>query len=403
MASIKPSSRYASFDCRSSTSSQQSDMSSPSDSKLTTKNVSSLKRLIGSSSTRQRPTLDPSPSSNSSRILAKTKSADVLAPGKKKGEPNFGSMVKKLMEKKSKPKLVVPADFIKEDLKKLTPAGKGSNFAGLPKKLFQKAVGPGKGRNENKALSDVKENTRTLGMVLRSERELLHQNKEYEEEIMELRRMLEEKTKEVDKLKDLCLKQRREIKSLKDAILFPDVMNSQLHELFEKQGSELKRAKQLIPTLQRQVTSLTGQMQCLAEDLAEVKADKFSARLCFNDHISSPRTPVYDQETYNSLEFSSGDPTTPRGSLEEMFLKDLNPCLTPHYLKSKSREYKETDYDSPSGVLFQNTTEFSSNSSGSNGRRFSKSIESCQKPSQRSSVHATNKSDDVQFSGILSL
>lgn len=71
-------------------------------------------------------------------------------------------------------------------------------------------------------------------------------------------------------MKDLCLKQREEMKSLKNAILFPDVMNSQLQELLEKQGSELKQAKQLIPTLQRQVTSLTGQLQCLAEDLAEV-------------------------------------------------------------------------------------------------------------------------------------
>lgn len=47
-------------------------------------------------------------------------------------------------------------------------------------------------------------------------------------------------------------------------------MNSQVQDLLEKQGSELKQAKQLIPNLQRQVTSLTGQLQCLAEDLAEV-------------------------------------------------------------------------------------------------------------------------------------
>lgn len=74
----------------------------------------------------------------------------------------------------------------------------------------------------------------------------------------------------MEKLKDLCLKQREEIKGLKDAILFPDVINSQFQDILEKQGSELKQAKQLIPTLQRQVTSLTGQLQCLAEDLAEV-------------------------------------------------------------------------------------------------------------------------------------
>lgn len=75
---------------------------------------------------------------------------------------------------------------------------------------------------------------------------------------------------QVEKLKDLCLKQREEIKSLKTAILFPDVLGSQLQDLLEKQGSELKQAKQLIPSLQRQVTSLTGQLHFLAEDLKEV-------------------------------------------------------------------------------------------------------------------------------------
>lgn len=75
---------------------------------------------------------------------------------------------------------------------------------------------------------------------------------------------------QVEKLKDLCLKQRDEIKSLKNAILFPDALNCQLQDLVEKQGSELTQAKQLIPTLQRQVTSLTGQLQCLAQDLAQV-------------------------------------------------------------------------------------------------------------------------------------
>ena len=70
------------------------------------------------------------------------------------------------------------------------------------------------------------------------------------------------------------MKQREEIRSLKNAILFPDVMNSQLQELVEKQGSELKQANQLIPSLQKQVTSLTGQLQCLAYDLAEVTLRK---------------------------------------------------------------------------------------------------------------------------------
>ncbi|KAH7841595.1 hypothetical protein Vadar_031893 [Vaccinium darrowii] len=50
------------------------------------------------------------------------------------------------------------------------------------------------------------------------------------------------------------------------AILFLDVMNSQLQDLLEKQGSELKQGKQLIPRLKQQVTSLIGQLQWLAEE-----------------------------------------------------------------------------------------------------------------------------------------
>ena len=91
----------------------------------------------------------------------------------------------------------------------------------------------------------------------------------------------------MEKLKDLCLKQREEIKSLKSAILFPDVMNSQLQDLLEKQGSELKQAKQLIPTLQKQVTSLTGQLQCLADDLAVVLLQSllYSVQFCCSSEL----------------------------------------------------------------------------------------------------------------------
>ncbi|XP_073300931.1 uncharacterized protein [Primulina huaijiensis] len=184
-------------------------------------------------------------------------------------------------------------------------------------------------------------------MVLRSERELLSLNKEQEQQIQEIKLLLEEKNLEVEKLKDLCLKQREDIKSLKNAILFPDVTNSQLQDLLEKQGTELNQAKQLIPSLQRQITSLTGQLQYFAADLAEVKANKYSLQGLSDDHFSSPRTLSYDQEeTANYLfdqEFSSGDYTTPQ-SLDDMFLKDLNPCLTPCYSKTKSKEFGITDF-----------------------------------------------------------
>ncbi|XP_077230148.1 structural maintenance of chromosomes protein [Tasmannia lanceolata] len=376
------SSRYPSFDSRSSTSSHHSNLSSSSDLKNPNQNLSTLKRLVSNS--------------NSSRILTRARSADIIAPPKIKNEQNFGSMVKKLM--RSKPKtpidrmtLVVPKDFIAEDLKK--SAGRGSNLTNFPKKLFQKGT---KDRMEIKALTEVKANTRSLAMVLRSERELLSQNKEYEAEITELREMLEGKNREVEKLKDLCLNQREEIKSLKSAILFPDVMNSQLKELYEKQGSELKQAKQVIPTLQKQVTSLTGQLQCLAEDLAEVKADKYAVKSCFGGHVSSPRTPEYDQEAANSLEFSSGDPVTP-GSPDDMFLKDLNPCLTPYFDRTKSKEYEQMmGYDSPHESRFfgSNTQVFEEKRSSSHGVKMSKSSEYCQRPSFGSTVRVARKSDE---------
>ncbi|URD79434.1 hypothetical protein MUK42_02389, partial [Musa troglodytarum] len=162
-------------------------------------------------------------------------------------------------------------------------------FLGLSRKLCQKG-GTAK-RKAEKALTEVNTNTRTIAISL------LSQNKEYEAKISELRLLIDEKNEE----------QREEIKALKDAILFPDVMNSQLQVLPEKQGIELKQAKQVSPCLKKQVTSLTGQLQCLAEDLAEVKVDKYTSRTCFDEHLSSPRTPISDREAANPFEYRSPD------------------------------------------------------------------------------------------------
>lgn len=273
-------------------------------------------------------------------------------------------MVKKFMEKRSSSstkakgrEFVVAADvttFIADDLKKKsamsTRRGGATGFGGLHKKLFGSKGKGDESEGKKKALTEVKPNARTLAMVLRSERELLSQNKDQETEIIELKLMLEEKNREVDKLKDLCLKQREEIKALKSAILFPDVMNTQLQGLLNQQDSELKQAKQIIPTLQRQVTSLTGQLQSLADDLAEVKADKYSVTACYDSLVSSPRTPTHEQEeATNSLEFSSGSP-------DDMFLNDLNPCLTP-YSKSKSKEFKHIEYHSHGRKLSKSSTD----------------------------------------------
>ncbi|KAG6394152.1 hypothetical protein SASPL_144732 [Salvia splendens] len=267
---------------------------------------------------------------------------------------------------------VIANDLLAEDLKK--GGKKSAGLGGLHKKLFKGGLVKRGDEGSKKALTEVRSNTRTLAMVLRSERELLSLNKEQEELIAELKFLLGEKNTEVEKLKDLCLNQREEIKSLKIVVLFPDAVNSQVHDFLEKQGVELKQAKQLIPNLQRQVTSLTGKLQSLAQDLAEleiklfdlysntvfwfvktckqlkllwinagslVKADKYSGRGFCDDDFNSPRTPSYDQEDASNFpydqEYRSRDYTTP-GSPDDMFLNNLNPCLTP-YSKTKSKEF----------------------------------------------------------------
>ena len=79
---------------------------------------------------------------------------------------------------------------------------KGTSFKGLHKKLFgignETIVFDSKKKKEVKALTKVKENTRTLAMVLRSERVFLGMNKELEMEISQLKFMLKEKSIEVN-------------------------------------------------------------------------------------------------------------------------------------------------------------------------------------------------------------
>ncbi|KAG2238996.1 hypothetical protein Bca52824_089856 [Brassica carinata] len=206
--------RYNSYDSRSSVSSSiQSDPSSSAEFKPN-------KAIV-----RSKPS-----------YLTKTSKPDTH-PG------NLTCMMKKLMDmKKSNPKskrveLVIPHELKKLDTVRGGGGGGGKGALGtLQRKLF------GKEKEKVKALTEVKGNTRTLSMVLRSERELLSMNKDQEIEISELKFQLEEKNREVEKLKDLCLKQREEIKSLKNAVLFPDGMNSEMQELNE--------ARQIIPNLQ---------------------------------------------------------------------------------------------------------------------------------------------------------
>ncbi|KAK1403153.1 Thyroid receptor-interacting protein like [Heracleum sosnowskyi] len=379
------SNRYTSFS--SSRSSAQSDPSSSTELK-SKPHSSSLKRLVTGSSNSHRNAPDVP---QLSKALSKTKK-----------DQSLSTMVKKLMDKKPKGgvgrgnrgELFVAAENLREDLKKSGKKG-GTFGGGLGKKLF----GKGSEGEKVKALTEVKANTRSLGMVLRSERELLSQNKDLELEIVELKLLVDERNREVEKLKDLCLKQREEIKSLKTAILFPDVLGSQLQDLLEKQGSELKQAKQLIPSLQRQVTSLTGQLHFLAEDLKEVKADKYSSREWYDEDDSPPRTPMNNQEAAaNSLEFSSPTQTI-SGSLDDMLIKDLNPCLTPYYA-TKSKEFELNDHNSPQDNGF---SDFSMRTCDdlefdNNGRKLSRSSDyrRCSN-SKNTSSQGTRKSDETKL------
>ncbi|XP_015690511.1 uncharacterized protein LOC102719940 [Oryza brachyantha] len=237
---------------------------------------------------------------------------------------NLGSVLRRLisMDKKPGKNLPVPPAAATAAAAKNNGGGK---LPGLSRKLFQKGASS---EPKKKALTEVKNggnsNTRTLAMVLRSERELLTQSKEQEDEIAALRLQLEQKDMEVERLKDLCLRQREEIRTLKDAVLFPDTQPDR--------------------HLRDEISTLTGQIQCLAEELAQVKADKHTPKSCFDDgYCSSPRTPVLNEETAFSLECSIGEDDTPNyGSPDEMFSKDLNPCLTPCISKSKSEEYEKS-------------------------------------------------------------
>ncbi|XP_010434698.1 PREDICTED: uncharacterized protein LOC104718621 [Camelina sativa] len=256
----------------------------------------------------------------SSKAIIRSKSSYLTKTTKPDGNPgNLTCMMKKLMDmKKSNPKSKRVELVIPEELKKIDTVrggGKGKSTLGtLQRKLFGK-------EDKVKPVTEVKGNTRTLSMVLRSERELLSMNKDQEVEISELKLQLQDKNREVEKLKDLCLKQREEIKSLKSAVLFPDAMDSQISQM-----QELNQARQIIPNLQKQVISLNGQLQCIAQDLAEVKANKYMSESCYWQAQTS---------SYDSLEFSSGSP-------DGLALEDLNPCLTP-YTKKKPKEFERVD------------------------------------------------------------
>ncbi|XP_020272375.1 uncharacterized protein LOC109847553 [Asparagus officinalis] len=131
----------------------------------------------------------------------------------------------------------------------------------------------------------------------------------------------------------------------------------------------------------------------------QVKADKYVERKCFDRH-SSPQTPISNLEAQNSLECSSECPVT-YGSPDEMVMKDLNPCLTPWFSKTKSKEYDQiSGYDFPSkNRSFKNSAEFSPNFSSCRDGILSKSSEHCQQPRHCfSTARKIYKSDESKCS-----
>jgi hypothetical protein len=196
-------------------------------------------------------------------VVAGRSGRDLLG-AKPQAHGNLGSVLRRLisMDKKppsSKNQLLVPPAAAAAAAAKNNGGGK---LPGLPRKLFQKASSTeAAAPRKTKALMEVKNsgnnaNTRTLGMVLRSERELLAQTRAQEDEIAALRLQLENKDREVERLKDLCLRQREEIRTLKDAVLFPDA---------EPEPEPDRR-------LRDEISTLTDQIQCLAQELAQVRS-----------------------------------------------------------------------------------------------------------------------------------
>ncbi|KAH1094744.1 hypothetical protein GYH30_040154 [Glycine max] len=92
-------------------------------------------------------------------------------------------MVKKFMDRKPKfssstvattTRWLIPSNLLAKDLKK--DVKKVVGFSVLQKKLIGK--GASEKKEKVKALTEVKNNTRTLAMVLKSEKEFLNINKE---------------------------------------------------------------------------------------------------------------------------------------------------------------------------------------------------------------------------------
>ncbi|AQK81587.1 hypothetical protein ZEAMMB73_Zm00001d036633 [Zea mays] len=87
-------------------------------------------------------------------------------------------------------------------------------------------------------------------------------------------------------------------------------------------------------TISRRAAVKIVALRLQLENKDREEAEKHSARSCFDEdgYCSSPRTSGFNEDTASSLECSIGEAETPNyGSPDEMFSKDLNPCLTNYF------------------------------------------------------------------------
>ncbi|XVF15548.1 hypothetical protein REPUB_Repub09cG0163600 [Reevesia pubescens] len=158
----------------------------------------------------------------------------------------------------------------------------------------------------------------------------------------------------------------------------------------------LRSEKNLLSANKEQEMEIAELKLILQDKNQEVKADKYSTTACHQWHGSSPKTPRYDRdELFDSLEFSYGDLTS-LGSPDDLFLKDLNPYLTPYYAKTKSKEFDEIGYELPHNepLSENNKQTFNELRFSSRSKKLSKSSYCYQDSNSGSSKVLTSRQSD---------
>ncbi|CAK9189881.1 unnamed protein product [Sphagnum troendelagicum] len=178
----------------------------------------------------------------------------------------------------------------KEILKKI--AGGGGPMGA--KQTLRKKEGASRAMRSSIDLSVAGRRARRLSQVLRSENAVLEQNQQYLKELQQLREQIAQKDQEVERLtsagmlfKQLCTTQGEELKALKEA--FPALLKemSELRDTHGKQERESDTAQRVV-TLQDEISSLQGKIECLTADLKQARpvSSKLAERLDKTERFS---------------------------------------------------------------------------------------------------------------------